>query len=597
MFNRLKKAVRKLFTRGGWETLGNFPRTSSDKFLSWFITGLSADAEIYRNLRLARAKCRAMDGGDEPSPYFRKILSELENNVIGSEGIVLQMKILETADRVVYAADEKALIEDYESRRNERMTKIVKRLRRRFPGADIPNPEPFHLLNIRQGNATVLAGQPDIYANNQVEAAWKEWCKKENCTVTRQLEFHEVEKIVLRGEARDGEALVRIVKGFDNPFGFALQIIDPDWLDINYNEALPNGNRVVMGVELNPWKEPVAFHVLKAQNNAPTWFFGVPYGGQRERVDAKEIIHVFTRERIDQNRGVPWLMSLIASLKMLGKYEEAELLASMAAACKVANYYNDLDPTAELPPGVEIDPNTGEFIDRLTPGQVSVSKYGWKMELLNPTHPNGNYGDFRKGVLRGAATGAPGATYYGISQDLEAVNFSSMQGGDRESRESYMMLQHHLIGNLHAKIFPVWLEMALMSGQIPLPISKIEKFNKPNWHGRRWKPIDALKAVTSKILEIENGFTSRQRVIAEMTGDDYEEIMLELAYEDEFESSLGLSFGATKLSQVGKDAYQQSDGTDESEAEAGDKVVAAASGKALVSRRNKKPVNGNGARK
>jgi lambda family phage portal protein len=542
------------------------------------ISGLSADAEIYKNLPLCRQKCRALDGGEEPNEYFRRFFTDLENGVIGSEGIVLQMKIVETADRVVYSADEKAFLLNYESEMTERRAKITKRLRKRYPELDIPNPEPVRVLHDRAGNATVLRGQPDIYACNLVESGWSEFRKAINCTVTRQIEFHDVERLALRGTARDGEMILRKVKGFKNDFGFALQLIDPEWLDISLNSKQENGNQCVMGVEFNEWREPVAFHIIKRKDAQWLWGSNVGYGSSlpgssRTRIDASEIIHVFLRERVDQSRGVPWLSSVIGRLKMLGKYEEAELIASMGAACKGGQYTNSFDPSADLPPGFEVDKESGEFVERMLPGQNIINKWGWKYETIDPRHPNGDYEEFRKGVLRGVAAGMPGSTYYGISQDLEAVNFSSMQGGDREAREAYMMMQNWFIRELHGKIFPEFLEAGLISGKIPLPISKFEKFNKPSWHGRRWRAIDPIKDVTSKALAVENGFTSRQRVIAEMTGDDYEAIMLELAYEDDFEESLGLVFaGELKAAQAAQ-IYAQSDGTDAGEEAAQGKIA------------------------
>jgi lambda family phage portal protein len=581
--NRFKKAWRALTGRALTIT-GDSCGPSRDA-LSWMISGLSCDADIFRNLRLARQKCRALDGGEEPSDYVRKFLSELENNTVGSEGVVLQMKILETEDRVIHVADEKQFLTDYESRMTDRRANVVKRLRKL--GADIPNPEPVKIIHETRAGATVLRGTPDIFACNQCESGWKEWTKKENCTVTKQLNFHELERLALRGAARDGEFIVRKVYGFKNAFGFSLQLIDPEWLDLNYNQALPNGNQVVMGVEFNEWREPIAFHIIKVRPQQ--WMsLGAMSGSSmnRERVDASEIVHLFVRERIDQSRGVPWFISVINRLKMLGKYEEAELLASLGAACKTGHYYNDLDPTAELPPGFERDADTGEFVERMTPGGVYVNKYGWKYESDNPTHPNGDYGEFRKGVLRGVAAGLPGSTYYGISQDLEAVNFSSMQGGDREAREAYMMIQNWFIPALHGNIFPDVLNAGLVSGQIQLPVSKFDKFNKPSWHGRRWRSIDPLKWIAGKVLEIENGITSRQRVIAESSGDDYETLMLELAYEDEFEDSLGLVFGGElKAAQAGQ-IYSESDGTDAGDEAAAKKVIAHVAGKMLSSQKN-----------
>jgi lambda family phage portal protein len=576
----------------GSVTIGGDTRPYSyggDSLMKWAISGLSYDADIYRKLPVARLKCRSLDNGDQPNEYVRKFFGEIENNVIGSAGVVLQMLIVETEDRVV-SGRELAFLRERQTAENKRREGMRRRLAKYSRKAAarrfwrLYKPEPVKYVHERAQGATVLKGAPDIYACNLIETAWEQWKAPATCTVTKQVDFHTAERLCLRGAGRDGEAIVRMIKGFDNEFGFALQLIDPDWLDIRFNEKLPNGNQVVMGVEFNTWKEPVAFHIIV--QDPDTWLWGTTYGYssatgdvKRQRIDAAEIVHVFMRERVDQTRGVPWLMCVLNRLRMLGKYEEAELLAAMSAACKPGFYENTLDPSESgPPPGVELDEATGEFIEKLSPGGVYINKYGWRYVQTNPTHPNGNYGEYRKGVLRGVAAGLPGSTYYGLSQDLEAVNFSSMQGGDRESRETYMMLQNWFISGLHGRIFPIWLECALMSGKVALPMSRFKKYNLPSWHGRRWKAIDPVKDITAKILAINAGLMTRTQAIADMDGGDYEDRMLKLAYEAEFEEALGLTFTGPGQSAQGGAAGESGDGSSDGSASGSGSGSASASG-------------------
>ena len=43
------------------------------------------------------------------------------------------------------------------------------------------------------------------------------------------------------------------------------------------------------------------------------------------------MIHIMTRERIDQRRGVPFLAPVIEALKQLGRYTDAELVAAVVS--------------------------------------------------------------------------------------------------------------------------------------------------------------------------------------------------------------------------------------------------------------------------
>lgn len=43
----------------------------------------------------------------------------------------------------------------------------------------------------------------------------------------------------------------------------------------------------------------------------------------------RNVIHIMSRERIDQRRGVPFLATVIEALKQLGRYTDAELVAAV----------------------------------------------------------------------------------------------------------------------------------------------------------------------------------------------------------------------------------------------------------------------------
>jgi len=58
------------------------------------------------------------------------------------------------------------------------------------------------------------------YAVN--EEGFKAWSKKGICEVTGKYSFRDIQNLVITSIARDGEVLVRYVRGADNEFGFAL---------------------------------------------------------------------------------------------------------------------------------------------------------------------------------------------------------------------------------------------------------------------------------------------------------------------------------------------------------------------------------------
>lgn len=96
-----------------------------------------------------------------------------------------------------------------------------------------------------------------------------------------------------------------------------------------------------------------------------------------------------------------------------------------------------------------------------------------------------------------------------------------------------MVIQAFMIETLCEVVFEEWLEMALLTQALPLPFSKYDKFNHPRFQGKRWKWIDPKKDQDANRIALkENQTTSRTRIAAE-EGNDFEEILEELAWEEE----------------------------------------------------------------
>ena len=81
-----------------------------------------------------------------------------------------------------------------------------------------------------------------------------------------------------------------------------LAVVEADFLDETFNiPELPNGNRIVMGVELDPDDRPVAYHLWKQHpGDAAFWYIR----RERVRIPAEEISHIYMSERSSQARGV-----------------------------------------------------------------------------------------------------------------------------------------------------------------------------------------------------------------------------------------------------------------------------------------------------
>jgi lambda family phage portal protein len=385
-----------------------------------------------------------------------------------------------------------------------------------------------------QNKAKLSEGQLDTVNNDKVEVAFKRWGKKNNASVTTRLSWTDIQKIFIKTVARDGEVLVRKVKGYSNEFRFALEFIEADHLDENHNEELTNGHRIVMGVEIDQWKKPVAYHLLTKHPGEYSYYR--TDGKTIDRVPADQIIHAFIQERPTQTRGIPWMHSAMTRLNMLGGYEEAELVAARTAACKMGFF------TSPSGDGYTGDDKTddGDVISKAEPGMFEQLPQGMDFKSFEPSHPTNVFQYFNKAILRGIASGL-NVSYNSLASDLEGVNYSSIRAGLLDERDCWRAIQGWIIENLHEEVYPEWFNMAVVTKQLDIKPIDIERLAVAQWQPRGWAWVDPENDTTAAIMAVNNGLKTRRMIAAEQ-GYDLEDIYRELAEEKELAKKYGLEF-------------------------------------------------------
>jgi lambda family phage portal protein len=428
-------------------------------YSSWSTTNYSADSEIYNDLRVLRARSRELERNND---YAKKFFRMVKTNVVGKEGIKLQSQA-----------------------KNSR-------------------------------------GKPDEAAREKIEEQFKEWSKKGVCDVTGEYSFRDIQKMVISSIARDGEIIIRKVKGFDNPYRFALQLLEADHLDEKYSEMMPSGNRIKMGIEFDGWSRPVAYWVYKMHPG--DFLFGEGYG-DKIRIPADEILHIHLPYRVSQTRGLPWIHAALTRLNMLGAYEEAELVASRIAAAKGGFYQSD----GSVGEYQGDDTENNNPIQEVEPGIFELLPPGLKFQVFDPQHPTNAYEAFTKSILRGIASGLD-VSYNYLANDLEGVNYSSIRAGVLDERDVWRDLQAFLAEHFLQSVFEPFLDMALLTQKIPFSHANFEKYTQTRWQPRGWAWVDPLKDMQAKILGVNSGFDTGANIAAE-TGQDLEEIYQQLAIE------------------------------------------------------------------
>jgi lambda family phage portal protein len=375
----------------------------------------------------------------------------------------------------------------------------------------------------------------DAAGNTILENAFKAWGRLGNCEVSGRMSWLDCQRYVCETLARDGEVFIKFVQNRRFRDGFALQFIEAELIDQDKNGKAANGNQIRMGVELDEYHKPVAYYVLTAHPN-DTLNFAVGAERKHIRVPANEILHLFIQNRMHQTRGEPFMSPAIASLKMLHGYREAELVAARAAAAKFGiittpdgdEFVGDDETDDEVP-----------VID-MTPASVYQLPSGHDFKMIDPAHPTSAFAEFEQAVLRGIASGL-NVSYTSLSNDLKGVSYSSIRQGTIEERDHYKTLQSYIIEHFCEPVFRNWLESALSFGDIPIPISKYDKFaDNLHFRGRGFAWVDPQREINAHVTALSNGIVSMNDIAANY-GRDVEELFSQIASDKEMAERYGLS--------------------------------------------------------
>jgi lambda family phage portal protein len=364
--------------------------------------------------------------------------------------------------------------------------------------------------------------------NTTIKKAWMDWAKEATYDTTKT--FNEVEQLVVRTIARDGEALLRFVTGKDvNKYGFALQVLDPTLLDINYNTVLGESDRVIiMGIEFDKRGRPVAYHIW---NRLPSDITQIPR--IRERVPAEEVLHIFDNDIPGAVRSLPWTTSVLNTVSRLNQYLEAHLqAASIAATTPFVMTNTEPDPVGvdDVAVSNAVVPQYKAPEINLAYSQILELDHGKDLKALNLQFPNQAFEQTTNQYLKSIAAGLF-ISYATLTADPSQGNSANVRFSSIVEREHFQQIQRWLIKNLHYKVYKKWIESALLYGAVKLPSMDASNYFDVTFRGTRHSTIDPSKDMKAYIEGINNGLFTRTQICAELGGDFMENIK-QLALEE-----------------------------------------------------------------
>lgn len=364
---------------------------------------------------------------------------------------------------------------------------------------------------------TGVVPRPTGYApttRKRALAAWNDWAAEAD--LEADMGFAAQQSLLAGTLVEGGEALMLWVPNAKAPGGWNTRILEGDFLDENYNEASRNGSgQIVSGVEFDSDGRRTAYHLWREHPGS-----AVPvslFSGNRVRVEARFVDHVFERMRPGQVRGIPWLAASMLGLRDLADYNEAERWRKKIAAALAAFVTTDAGPASSSLGAVstETDPSGGQrAIERIAPGTIKRLRPGEDVKFSSPPADQGLEPYLRWEML--AICAGIGLPYAELTGDLSMANYGSMRAGKIEFWALLDTWQEHMLAP--------WLNRAWRRVQAAggVPGMTCEwGFPKRAW-------VDPLKDVMAEKLATRAGFSSSPDAIA-ARGYDWRQIAAEQA--------------------------------------------------------------------
>lgn len=311
---------------------------------------------------------------------------------------------------------------------------------------------------------------------------------------------------LVRGIVTTGEAFVILETDEDGEF--RLRSVDPAQCDATLTRNLPNGRRIVAGIEMDERGRRIAYWFRDAEDMLTA------YTTTPRRVDARDVLHLFDRQYPGQQRGLSWLAPVATTLSQL-----TDLQDSMLEVAKTASLFSGIITNASGQPAEGFSSIPG-----MEPGSLFELPPGMDVKFSSPPPLNGADA-YRREMLHTISAGA-GVPYELISSNLSEVNFSSARVGLHEFRRRVDTLRRTLLtARLLDPVWHRWLAHEALHGRVSPAIAAGLEMTAA-WPG--WPAIDPLKDAQSDQIAIAIGVESRQAVIARR-GRDPREVDAEIA--------------------------------------------------------------------
>lgn len=390
----------------------------------------------------------------------------------------------------------------------------------------------------------------------QMMREWALFADNIECDITRTDRFTGLQKLAYRSAKSNGDAfaMLRMKERPGSPYALKIQLIEADQVcdPPRDRTAGPDGPRIVGGIEQDEDGAPVALWIADRHPGAyvPYRFTKmkwsrVPVFG--EKSGFRRVLHLMVRNRIGQTRGEPWLAPVIESLKQVGRYTDAEIMAAVVNAC-FAVTTKTTDGSGMALTQTDGTDTKGDPINLTDPGMIVDLMPNEEVQGFTPGRPNTAFDPFMLAMMRNIGAGL------GIPVELLIKHFTASYSASRaallEAWRFYREEREWMVGDLCQPVREAALTEAVLRGRLVLPGFLDDPLAKQAWSACDWVGpapghIQPKQEAEAAKIRKDMGLTTLAKETAGYDGSSWESNHRQQVKEHQARKRDGLTAGET----------------------------------------------------
>ena len=418
-----------------------------------------------------------------------------------------------------------------------------------------------------------VVGLDDAAADAWDQAALREFriaCKTLDATDVQT--FEGMQDLALRSALESGDvfALRRFRRSATTTYKTRIQLIEADRISnpnrrADTSQLVDGVRRTRDGRHLGYWL--ANGHPGDQFRAALNWRY-IP---RETRAGDRVMLHLFTRLRPDQTRGVPYLAPVIEALKQIGDYTDAEVSAAVLSSMFTAFITTPTGDPDEGPflPQEAADASGGADEIELDGGAKAIHlALGEDVAFADPKRPNSGFDTFTLAFLQqvGVALELP--------LELLVKHFTASYSASRAALEMawafFRKRRAWLAQSFCQPVYEFVIEEAVVMGRIDAPgffdATRPEiraAYLNASWIGPARPFLDPLKEANADRVDIETGVKTRDEVCHERTGGTFDGKHRQLVKEAKARGTSGLGASVSGGGSAAPDDVPPTDREDE----------------------------------